>query len=117
MAIVRSSSSSMLAARSIPEASIDILRTGHTKWKRACEFFAGFRAKRTDQRPTALLAMNDLAAIGAMRAAMAGRHADPRGSLRGGRRGCAAVLLFTDHAQLESAGATRRSTRGRRRSC
>jgi LacI family transcriptional regulator len=36
----------------------------------ACETFAGFLKTRSDQRPTALLAMNDLAAIGAMRAAI-----------------------------------------------
>lgn len=59
----------MLAARGIPAANIDILRTGHTV-ESACETFAGFLKKRTDKRPTALLAMNDLAAIGAMRAAI-----------------------------------------------
>jgi DNA-binding LacI/PurR family transcriptional regulator len=59
----------MLAARGIPAASIDILRTGHTV-ESACETFAGFLRKRPERRPTALLAMNDLAAIGAMRAAI-----------------------------------------------
>jgi LacI family transcriptional regulator len=59
----------MLAARGIPAANIDILRTGHTV-ESACETFAGFLRKRPDKRPTALLAMNDLAAIGAMRAAI-----------------------------------------------
>ncbi|WP_367874455.1 LacI family DNA-binding transcriptional regulator [Luteolibacter sp. Populi] len=59
----------MLAARGIPAANIDILRTGHTV-ESACETFAGFLKKRPDKRPTALLAMNDLAAIGAMRAAI-----------------------------------------------
>lgn len=59
----------MLAARGIPAANIDILRTGHTL-ESACETFAGFLRKRPEKRPTALLAMNDLAAIGAMRAAI-----------------------------------------------
>jgi LacI family transcriptional regulator len=59
----------MLAARGIAAANIDILRTGHTV-ESACETFAGFLRKRPDKRPTALLAMNDLAAIGAMRAAI-----------------------------------------------
>jgi LacI family transcriptional regulator len=59
----------MLAARGIPAANIDILRTGHTV-ESACETFAGFLRKRPERRPTALLAMNDLAAIGAMRAAI-----------------------------------------------
>ncbi|WP_035614114.1 LacI family DNA-binding transcriptional regulator [Haloferula sp. BvORR071] len=59
----------MLAARGIPAANIDILRTGHTV-ESACDTFAGFLKKRSDKRPTALLAMNDLAAIGAMRAAI-----------------------------------------------
>jgi len=59
----------MLAARGIPAANIDILRTGHTV-ESACETFAAFLKKRTEKRPTALLAMNDLAAIGAMRAAI-----------------------------------------------
>ena len=59
----------MLAARGIPAANIDILRTGHTV-ESACETFASFLRKRPDRRPTALLAMNDLAAMGAMRAAI-----------------------------------------------
>ena len=59
----------MLAARGIPAANIDILRTGHTV-ESACETFAAFLKKRTDKVPTALLAMNDLAAMGAMRAAI-----------------------------------------------
>ncbi len=59
----------MLSARGIPAANIDILRTGHTV-ESACETFAAFLRKRTEKRPTALLAMNDLAAIGAMRAAI-----------------------------------------------
>ncbi|MCW1921179.1 LacI family transcriptional regulator [Luteolibacter arcticus] len=59
----------MLAARGIPASNIDILRTGHTV-ESACETFANFLKKRPDKRPTALLAMNDLAAIGAMRAAI-----------------------------------------------
>jgi DNA-binding LacI/PurR family transcriptional regulator len=59
----------MLAARGIPAGNIDILRTGHTV-ESACETFAGFLKKRPDKRPTALFAMNDLAAIGAMRAAI-----------------------------------------------
>lgn len=59
----------MLSARGIPAANIDILRTGHTV-ESACETFAGFLRKRPEKRPTALLAMNDLAAIGAMRAAI-----------------------------------------------
>jgi LacI family transcriptional regulator len=59
----------MLAARGIPAANIDVLRTGHTV-ESACETFAGFLRKRPDKQPTALLAMNDLAAIGAMRAAI-----------------------------------------------
>lgn len=59
----------MLAARGIPAADIDILRTGHTV-ESACETFAGFLGQRREKRPTALLAMNDLAAIGAMRAAI-----------------------------------------------
>lgn len=59
----------MLAARGIPAANIDILRTGHTV-ESACETFASFLRKRPDKRPTALFAMNDLAAIGGMRAAI-----------------------------------------------
>jgi LacI family transcriptional regulator len=59
----------MLAARGIPAGNIDILRTGHTV-ESACETFAGFLKQRPDKRPTALFAMNDLAAIGAMRAAI-----------------------------------------------
>lgn len=59
----------MLAARGIPAGNIDILRTGHTV-ESACETFAAFLKKRPDKRPTALFAMNDLAAIGAMRAAI-----------------------------------------------
>lgn len=59
----------MLAARGVPAGSIDILRTGHTV-ESACETFAAFLRKRTEKRPTALLAMNDLSAIGAMRAAI-----------------------------------------------
>ncbi|MCW1885844.1 LacI family transcriptional regulator [Luteolibacter flavescens] len=59
----------LLAARGIPAGNIDILRTGHTV-ESACETFAGFLKTRPDKRPTALLAMNDLAAIGAMRAAI-----------------------------------------------
>jgi DNA-binding LacI/PurR family transcriptional regulator len=59
----------MLAARGIPAGNIDILRTGHTV-ESACETFATFLKKRPDKRPTALFAMNDLAAIGAMRAAI-----------------------------------------------
>lgn len=59
----------MLAARGIPQANIDILRAGHTV-ESACATFADFLKKRTDKVPTALLAMNDLAAIGAMRAAI-----------------------------------------------
>lgn len=59
----------MLAARGIPASGIDVLRTGHTV-ESACETFADFLRHRPERRPTALLAMNDLAAIGAMRAAI-----------------------------------------------
>lgn len=59
----------LLAARGIPAADIDILRTGHTVAS-AFETFAHFLRQRPERRPTALLAMNDLAAIGAMRAAI-----------------------------------------------
>jgi LacI family transcriptional regulator len=59
----------LLAARGIPASDIDILRTGHTVAS-AFETFATFLRQRPDRRPTALFAMNDLAAIGAMRAAI-----------------------------------------------
>ena len=59
----------MLAARGIPAVDIDILRTGHSVAS-ACETFSAFLSARTEGRPTALFAMNDLAAIGAMRAAI-----------------------------------------------
>jgi len=59
----------MLGARGIPSADIDILRTGHSV-ACACDTFADFLRQRPERRPTALLAMNDLAAIGAMRAAI-----------------------------------------------
>jgi LacI family transcriptional regulator len=67
----------MLSARGIPAGSIDVLRTGHTV-DSACETFAAFLKRRTDKRPTALFAMNDLAAIGAMRAALEAGISIPR---------------------------------------
>ncbi len=64
----------LLAARGIPPAAIDMLRCGHSI-DSACETFASFLRKHPDRRPTALVAMNDLAALGAMRAARdAGLH-------------------------------------------
>lgn len=67
----------MLAARGIPASHIDVLRTGHTV-ESACDTFASFLAKRDGKRPTALFAMNDLAAIGAMRAAIDAGLSIPR---------------------------------------
>ena len=58
----------MLAERGILPENIHILRTDHTV-DGACRSFAQFLAQTTGNRPTALVAMNDLAAIGAMRAA------------------------------------------------
>jgi DNA-binding LacI/PurR family transcriptional regulator len=58
----------LLAARGIPAAAIDVLRCGHSI-DSACETFATHLRKTAGRRPTALVAMNDLSAIGAMRAA------------------------------------------------
>lgn len=58
----------MLAERGIDPANIHILRTGHTV-ESACQTFGRFLQERKDGRPTALVAMNDLSALGAMRAA------------------------------------------------
>lgn len=59
---------SLLAVHGVPESQIDILRCGHSI-ESARESFAEFLAQRPTDRPTALVAMNDLAAIGSMRAA------------------------------------------------
>jgi LacI family transcriptional regulator len=58
----------MLSARGIDPANIHILRTGHTV-ESACKTFGQFLDKEKNNLPTALVAMNDLSAIGAMRAA------------------------------------------------
>ena len=58
----------MLAARGVAATKVDVLRCGHSM-ESAAEAFARFLAKRAEHRPTALVAMNDLAAIGALRAA------------------------------------------------
>ena len=59
---------SLLAVHGVPQSNIDVLRCGHSI-ESARESFASFLAERPDNRPTALIAMNDLAAIGSMRAA------------------------------------------------
>ena len=59
----------LLAARGIPASAIHVLRCGHSI-DSASETAASFLAKSQDKRPSALVAMNDLAAIGAMRAAI-----------------------------------------------
>jgi LacI family transcriptional regulator len=48
---------------------VHILRTGHTM-ESACETLCSFLKKSRDRRPTALFAMNDVAAVGGMRAAI-----------------------------------------------
>lgn len=59
----------LLAARGVAASDIDILRCSHSVHG-ACETVARFFAAPRRERPTALLAMNDLSAIGAIRAAM-----------------------------------------------
>lgn len=59
---------SLLGVHGIPESNIHILRCGHSI-ESARESFANFLGERRSDRPTALVAMNDLAAIGSMRAA------------------------------------------------
>ncbi len=58
----------MLAQRGIPLENIDFLRTGHTL-EMAHATFGRFIREQRHNLPTALVAMNDLAALGAMRAA------------------------------------------------
>ena len=58
----------LLAARGVPASAIDILRCGHSI-ESAWETFSAFLKHENDKRPTALVAMNDLSALGAMRAA------------------------------------------------
>jgi|688.fasta_scaffold179377_2 LacI family transcriptional regulator len=58
----------MLAAKGIQSSAVNLLRSGHT----ADAAFIGFQqflSKASGPLPTALIAMNDIAAIGAMRAA------------------------------------------------
>jgi DNA-binding LacI/PurR family transcriptional regulator len=55
--------------RGIPEAGIVVLRCNHSV-SGACETVACFLQHNLVNHPTALLAMNDLSAIGAMRAAL-----------------------------------------------
>lgn len=59
----------LLAAKGVAAGDIDILRCNHSVHG-ACETVAGYLAARGPDRPTALFAMNDLSAIGAMRAAL-----------------------------------------------
>jgi len=59
----------LLAERGVPAGDIDVLRCNHSVHS-ACETIDDFLKSRTLNRPTALVAMNDLSAIGAMRAAL-----------------------------------------------
>ncbi len=58
----------ILAAQGIPASSVKLLRCGHTA-DAAFTTFQQFLSKEKGLLPTALIAMNDIAAIGAMRAA------------------------------------------------
>ncbi len=58
----------MLVERGINPENIHTLRTGHTV-ESAFNTFGRFLQERKDNRPTALVAMNDISAIGVMRAA------------------------------------------------
>lgn len=57
----------LLAAHQIPRESVQVIRCGHTV---ASARDAATQLFTNENRPTALIAMNDLAAIGAMRAAV-----------------------------------------------
>lgn len=59
----------MLASRGIPADNVRILRCDHSM-RGACEAVASFLKHKPGNRPTALFAMNDLSAIGGMRAAL-----------------------------------------------
>lgn len=59
----------MLAEKGVPRSSIQILRSSHSI-DSACETVTSFLKSCGDERPTALFAINDLSAIGAMRAAI-----------------------------------------------
>jgi len=59
----------MLAEKGVPQSSIQILRSSHSI-DSACETVASFLKTCGKDRPTALFAINDLSAMGAMRAAI-----------------------------------------------
>lgn len=59
---------SLLAVHGVPQSQIDVLKCGHSIGS-ARESFARFLSERGGERPTAVIAMNDLAAIGSIRAA------------------------------------------------
>jgi len=59
----------LLTEQGVPSGDIDVLRCNHSVHS-ACETFEYFLKRRPVNRPTALVAMNDLSAIGAMRAAL-----------------------------------------------
>jgi LacI family transcriptional regulator len=59
----------MLAEKGVPASSITILRSSHSI-DSACETVTAFLKSAGKDRPTALFAINDLSAMGAMRAAI-----------------------------------------------
>lgn len=59
----------LLAARGVPSSQLQMLRCG-SSIDSACETVADFLRERSEARPTALVTVNDLSAIGAMRAAL-----------------------------------------------
>jgi len=59
----------MLNAAGIPSSAIHLLHTGH-RIDQAYHTFLGFLQQNKKQRPTAVVAMNDIAAVACMRAAV-----------------------------------------------
>lgn len=67
----------MLSEKGVPESSITILRSSHSI-DGACETVTSFLKSCGTDRPTALFAINDLSAMGAMRAAIECGYAVPK---------------------------------------
>lgn len=59
----------LLAKAGIPRSSVDLLQTGH-RLDHAYQTFREFLQSKRENRPTALVAMNDIAAMACMRAAV-----------------------------------------------